>query len=115
MKKSTIQKIQNIIKEESQDVHTLIATCDTDDNITVSLQGKSGVIGKVLYAIIHNMEHEDVANELYTMIKNIAYNIINNHSPMADDLVNMFLQTINDNGYAQSERPTIPLITQGEA
>lgn len=114
MKKSTVQKIQDIIKQENQDTHTLIAACDANDNTTISLQGKSGKVAEALYVVMHSTEHADLGKELYLMVKNIVYNIINNHSPMADDMIDMFLQTINNNDI-QPKRPTIPLITQGEA
>lgn len=116
MKQSTIQEIQNLVQKESVNANTLIAICETNDNITISMQGQSGRIGEALFAAMHDTKNAELAKETYLMIKNIVYNIIKNQSPMANDMMNMLLQVIDESSISQSaEQSTTPFIPQGEA
>lgn len=114
MKKSTIQKTHEAIQKESPNANSMVAICETNDDITVSLRGDCNKIGMALYAAMNNSDTPELAKQIYTMIKNITYNIINNPSAMADDMIAMFFQT-TDNDMNKTGYKIFPLGIKNEA
>lgn len=92
MKKSIIQKAHESIQKKSPNADTMIVAHETNDDITVSLQGDGNKIGKALYTAMHDANNPELAAQIYLMIKNVVFNIINAPSKMADDMVLMFSQ-----------------------
>lgn len=114
MKKSTLKKIHELIRKENPNANIMVAMCDVEDDIVVSLQGKRGKIGQALFAAMHDTDNPELAKSIYLMVKNLAFNIINNPSEMADDMTAMFFQT-TDNDINKTGCEMFPFKTQGEA
>lgn len=77
MKATTIKKAHMLIQEEAPDSNTMVAVCESNENISVSFLGEPGKIGKALYAAMHDDEQPQMAAQTYLMLKDIVYNIIN--------------------------------------
>lgn len=114
MKKSIIQKVHEAIQEESANADTMFVAHESNDDISVSLRGDSNKIGQALYAAMHDIDNPELAKDIYLMIKNITYNIINNPSDMADDMIAMFSQTTNED-VNKAKNKMLTLIKTGEA
>lgn len=93
--KIIIQKVHESIQKESPNADTMIVAHETNDDITVSVQGDGNKIGKALYTAMHDANNPELAAQIYLMIKNITFNIINTPSEMADDMVSMFSRVTN--------------------
>ncbi len=114
MKKSTIKQIHDIIQKETPDANTLVAICENNNDIIVSLLGDYDKIGQALYAAMYDESQPVIAGHIYEMIKLLIYNIIHDDTPLQKDMVAMLYNEIKDI-INNDKCPTIPLIVKGEA
>lgn len=114
MNTSIINQVHDAIQEETPKASTLIAVCESNDDITVSLFGYYEKIGKALYAAMYDDNQPVLAGQIYEMVKMLIYNIINDESPLRNDMVTMLYNELKD-VIKNDKCPTIPLIVKGEA
>lgn len=114
MNKSIITQVHNAIQDETPKASTLIAICEANEDITVSLFGQYDKLGKALYAAMYDENQPVLAGQIYEMLKLLVYNIINDKSPLRDDMVSMLYNELKDI-IKNDKCPTIPLIVKGEA
>lgn len=91
MKKANIDKfIYQAQQDAEQDM--LVVSCDKDSNVHLGLVGDGSRIAEALFATILNSSNPEASAKIYTMIKNVVYNIILNPSDWSDDMLTMIAE-----------------------
>lgn len=88
MKKSDIDKfIYKAQQDASQDL--MVISCDKDNFVHLGLVGDIYKVAEALFAVILNNNDHEASAKVYTMIKNVIYNIIINPSDQSEDMLTM--------------------------
>lgn len=114
MKAATIKEAHTLIQKDAPNANTLIAICETNDNISVSFLGEPSKIGKALYAVMHDDRQPEMAAQTYLMVKDIVYNLLREKTDYSKDMFEMAFQTADEEAYTYQPN-TVPLPFTGEA
>lgn len=88
MKKSDIDRlILKAQQDANQDM--MVISCDKDSNVHLGLVGDINRVAEALFAVILNNNNPEASTKVYTMIKNVIYNIIINPSDQSEDMLTM--------------------------
>lgn len=86
MKKETIKSIVSTIETDAPNTDILLVTTNKETGIHSLISGDISQIAIALFATLCNSEAPVHANQFYSIIKNVVCNILNNPSPMSNDL-----------------------------
>lgn len=109
MKTTSILKANDLIQQENPNANTMIVTYNADGDAAASITGDPDKIAQALFAVMHDEQNPQLAKDIYTMVRDIAFNIISQHSPMAEDLADMFAQSTEDEEVSNSQCMIYPL------
>lgn len=98
MKNETIKNIVSAIEMDSPNTDTLLVTANEDAGIHTLINGDISNIAIALFATLCNGDAPTHANKVYHIIKNVVCNILNNPSPMSNDLAETLRQKLEDYG-----------------
>lgn len=98
MKQETIKRIVAIIEKEEPNTDILLVTSNKNTGVSSILCGDDVSTAKAILMAMFDSANPKHANDIYGIIKNVAVNLLNNPSPMSNDLVAILKEKIQEYG-----------------
>ena len=78
------------------DVDMMVIAHDEVDDVNFAMQGNAKNIAAALFATMHDNKNPEATETVYTMIKDITFNILAQRTKWADDLLSMIAEIPDD-------------------
>lgn len=96
MKQETIKRIVAIIEKEESNTDALLITSNENTGVSSILCGNDMSIAKAMLMVMFDYANPKHANDIYGIVKNVAVNLLNNPSPMSNDIVAALKEKIKE-------------------
>lgn len=96
MKQETIKRIVAMIEKEEPNTNILLMTSNENAGVSSILCGDDMSIAKAILVTMFDYANPKYANDIYGIVKNVAVNLLNNPSPMSNDIVAVLKEKIKE-------------------
>lgn len=96
MKQETIKRIVAMIEKEEPNTNILLMTSNKNAGVSSILCGDGMSIAKAILVTMFDYANPKYANDIYGIVKNVAVNLLNNPSPMSNDIVAVLKEKIKE-------------------
>lgn len=96
MKQETVKRIVAMIEKEEPNTNILLMTSNENAGVSSILCGDDMSIAKAILVTMFDYANPKYANDIYGIVKNIIVNLLNNPSPMSNDIVAVLKEKIKE-------------------
>lgn len=96
MKQETIKRIVAMIEKEEPNTNILLVTSNENAGVSSILCGGDMSIAKAILVTMFDYANPKYANDIYGIVKNVVVNLLNNPSPMSNDIVAVLKEKIKE-------------------
>lgn len=96
MKQETIKRIVAMIEKEEPNTDILLVASNENSGVSSILCGNDMSIAKAILVTMFDYANPKYANDIYGIVKNVVINLLNNPSPMSNDMVAALKEKIKE-------------------
>lgn len=98
MKQETIKRVITMIEKDEPGTDVLLVTNNKISGVCSILCGDTTSIAHAMFVTMFDSSNPEHANNIYNIIRNIVVNMLNNPSPMGNDIVSVIESKIKEYG-----------------